>query len=539
MTIDYDASEVEPDVAEARGWRRTTPCPEPGHRSRCYEDTAPTCDIAEATAEHFTRSVSEIKRRGVPTDFTGATKWNQARATRANWPALTVMDDDDAIRWMVDASDVTLNEAADRGSAIHRAIEALLAGNSLDHDDLERNGALSYVAAMHAFLSACAPEPELVEAVCFDRGHMVAGTVDFVGRLTVAGERTGRLCVDFKTRTGDSHDRRPAEAVQVGAYAHMLTTGYYMDDRGRRARVDGFDGGAIVTLAADGTFAVHPVDIERAIAGYHRALEVAGTNLVSHYYDRAVKGDPLDIAAVVTERLAGIDKDSPEYTELARAWTAHGLPRRDQATGEWLPPFTVEDWPTVDELLTRAEPFAGPNPAPVACATEAEIAEVTGRLSALPDDLRTDVIRAAGGLCRLDAAVIDASDLDEWERLITPAESTVGKRRFDLEVILGQLDEDPAGRTAVLAVLPQLGEVDRWTDDDVERAAEVVDAYLAGDLILRDGALIVSPRVIESLPKTETTTKAKAVCTQIGRPRPTKFADVMGDVVVYAAVRAA
>ena len=77
------------------------------------------------------------------------------------------------------------------------------------------------------------------------------------------------------------------------------------------------------------------------------------------------------------------------------------------------------------------------------------------------------------------------------------------------------------------------------TDADIERLAEVVDAYLAGDLILSGDQLIVSPRVAESLPKLETRTKAREVAQKIGRPVPTRFDAVLHDVVLYAATRAA
>lgn len=80
----------------------------------------------------------------------------------------------------------------------------------------------------------------------------------------------------------------------------------------------------------------------------------------------------------------------------------------------------------------------------------------------------------------------------------------------------------------------------QWTDADVDRLAEIVDAYQAGDLILdRHGRFLVSPKVIENLPKLDFRMKARQVAESIGRPTPKKFDAAVADVVLYAAVRAA
>lgn len=518
--IDYATTGPADVVVEGRGWRQTTPV----KGGRYYEDTAPTCPLAEATEQHFD-SLTHTLRTCFPTDFTGPTKWNVARAAVGQQIEWRSLPDADATRWLVDQADVTLNAAADRGSAIHRAIEARILGKPIDHEDMARNGATEYLASIEAFLLDTKPTPTLVETVAFGRATGTACTLDYLGGLADIGDN---LALDWKSRT-KNHDRRPKEAAQLGGIIDMARDGYYMDERGHRRQAV-VDGAGIVTFAPDGTWAFHPVDPDVATASWRAALALREYTLVSNTYGKARKGAPLDVAAVVKARFAAIERDTPEWSALAKAWTQHRLPAMSDD-------LTIDDWPTVDALLTRAEPFPQGNAAPITYATAPETADVGQRLRALPSDLRDQVLRAAGGLRDLGSPVLSEDELEDWERLVTPAESAAAGRQVEVDIIIGQLAPDGPARDAVMDHFPDV--VAQWTDADVTRLAELVDAYLAGDLILRGDTLIVSPRVVESLPKLDTRMKAAEVAKTIGRPVPKKFDEAMADVVLYAATRAA
>ena len=421
--IDWDESVQQDVVVDGKGWRQVTPA----NGGRYYEDTAPTCPIAEATTERFA-SLTHTLRTCFPTDFTGPTKWNVARAAVGERHVWNVMPDDDAVRWLVDQADVTLNAAADRGSAIHRAIEARILGHGVDHHDLEVNGASDYLAAVEAFLRACDPQPSLVETVAIGRDSGTACTLDYAGTLKSVD---GVVVVDWKTRT-KNHDRRPKEAAQLGGIIDMACGGYYFDDRGCRRRLE-VDGCGIVTFAPDGTWKYHPVEPSVAVESWRTALTMRRFTLVSEVYGKATGGPTLDVAAICAERLAAIPVDSRERNDLAMAWRQHGLPA--------IADLTVSDWALADHLLTMAEPFAGPNPKPTTFATNDECRQIADRIRALPPDLREQVTRSGGGLPPLTSPTLSAEDLEDWERLVTPAESTAAGRLVEINIILRQIEE--------------------------------------------------------------------------------------------------
>ena len=547
--IDWDADTAQADAdivvegpGDRRCWRQTTQA----RGGRFYEDIAPGCELAPATDERFT-SLTHLLRTCHPTDFTGPTKYNVARAAVHEMHEWTrILEDLDApdvqgmaaernitprqaaeilaTRWLADQAAVTLQAAADRGSAIHRAIEARLTGGLVDHDDLERNGAAEYLPAVDAFLLAAKPEPQLTEAVAYGRDTGTACTLDYFGSLF------GRpnLVTDWKSRTS-SHDRRTKEAAQLGGIIAMARDGYYFDERGRRRQAE-VEGCGIVTFCPDGTWAWHEVDVDVALGSWHTALAMRPYTLISETYAKARKGEALDIGAVVWDRLNRIPDGTPQRMALMADWRQHQLPPVKE--------LTLEHWATVDRLLSRAEPFPERNDPPADYPTVEEVAEVARRLAALPVDLAESVRTAGATLPSLDGVTLTADDLADWERLVTPAESTVEGRRVHIEVIVDQVPE--AMRDAFFVALPELGEVGRWTEADIERAAELLAVIEAGEVILgRDGGLIVSPRVIEDLPKNDTKAKAREIAEAIGRPKPTRFDAVMNDVVLYAATREA
>ena len=550
MTAIWDEFEAKDVVVEGRGWRQTTPV----EGGRFYEDTAPSCPLAEATDQRFD-SLTHTLRTCFPTDFTGATKSNIAKyvwdhigeiaTNRAMYddivatleklwredPDFAKREEESAeklrrqsLKDIRESASISLDAAANRGSAIHRAIEARILGTFIDHEDLHRNGAAPYLAAVEAFLLATDPQPILVEAVAFGRETGTACTLDFAGQLTIPGVG-GVVVTDWKTRTKD-HERRPKEAAQLGGIIDMACGGYYFNDRGHRRQLE-VDGAGIVTFTPDGTWRWHPVEPAVAVESWRAALNIRPHTLVSHVYGKAVSGQPLDVVSATKARLATIPDGSPEKMRLAKQWTQHRLPQ--------VPDLTVDDWPTVDLLLSQSEPFPGNNPETATFCTLEDAATLAARLRALPPDLRAAVLRSGGALTSVDSPVMTTDDLEDWERILTPTEAKAARRLEEIDFHLGPLAEDVVAAVTACFTVPRKD----WVDSDLERLAELIDAHEAGDLIIRDGRLIVSPRVVESLPKLETRTKAREVATKIGRPVPSKYDAVMCDVVLYAATRAA
>lgn len=514
--IVLDGEREADKVVTGRGWVQVTPA----KGARYYER-------AEVPGVRY-ESMTAMLTRCWPGDFTGPMKaWMAADACSAEFDNMAHELRRD---WIKASHDRHLDLAAARGTALHDYVEArlrrkhpaearakLLAAAAANGQD--GNG---FAAAVDAFMAEARPEPELIEVVCFDTTHMVAGTVDFVGTVEFS---SGTLAIDWKSR-GTSHTRRTKEAAQVGGYLSAVCgrTGYYLDDRGREQTTPVY-GGAVVTFRDDGSWAFHEVDTITALGAYDTALAMRDYT-TTDIYDKAHKGAPLDVAAIAAERLAAI-ADGPERSMLAQQWTAHRLPKVAE--------LGVEHWVTVDTLLTAAEPFAETSEPPTEFCTHQQAADLMMRVKALPGDLRELVARGAGGLPPLDSVVLSVDDAEDWERLITPAESAAAGRRYEADLLL-----DGVQGLEAIAVIELLGDPADWADAELERCAELVEAIAAGDLILdADDELIVSPRVVENLPKLETRMKAKAVAEAIGRPTPKRFDDAMCDVVLYAATRAA
>lgn len=414
-------------------------------------------------------------------------------------------------------SPAELKRRGERGSAVHRAIEARLLGNPVDHADLERNGATAWLAGVDQFIADARPSAALVEAVAFCRRTLTACTLDFFGDLPGLG--LADVVIDWKTRE-KRHDRYAKDAAQLGGQIDMMTNGYYMDADGWRRQVAEVNHAGIVTICPDGTWALHPVDPAEAFRAWRRTIDLRPSTLVGHVYGRAQRGAAFDIGAVVTERLAALTPEQRSAT--AMRWRDHGLPKVAE--------LTVEHWALADKLLTDAEPKA--TPAPTVYASVQECAAVEDRIASLPEDLRDQVRRSGGGLRSPMAAVVTSDELDEWERLLVPAEATAARRPAQAMHLLADLeDEDIEAVLCAVNVRHAL-----WTDNNLDRLAELVAAVQAGHLTACDGTLVASNI---DLPKRETTATAKRIAADIGRAKPSRYDDVLADVVLLAAVLAA
>lgn len=80
------------------------------------------------------------------------------------------------------------NSAADRGTSVHKLIDALNRGETLK----EQNG---YIDAFHAFCGKLNPKTLLSEQLCYSIKHLYAGTTDWIIQLP----NSEVWLVDFKT----------------------------------------------------------------------------------------------------------------------------------------------------------------------------------------------------------------------------------------------------------------------------------------------------------------------------------------------------
>lgn len=511
MPIDYDRQERVEKVVEGRGWRQVTIYPNGG---RHYEDLLPADNRWPETTDEFV-SVSHMLRSVWPTDWTGPTKWNQARATIAEWDTLSKMPTDERLEWMVQASDVTLQEAADRGSSIHRMVERSLGGQDMDWSDISRNQAMPWVAAVRNFFTNENPTAVHGERVVFSRDTGTAGTVDFVGTID---SLDGVGVIDWKTRTGDRHDRRGKEAAQIGAYCDALLNGYFMTDRGRRRSLDKLDWAAVVTFGADGTYQIHLLDVAACITAWRYACELKEHLLVSTLFDgRARTGPEPDVNGWALARLENVTGENRE--KLAAEWRKRGLGSASKGD------LTVEDWPLVDWLLFKFEDFPEREPEPSEeKADPDDVKLMRSQFDALPTDLRAQARSWATGLPSLDQAMTVA-DLDDWVTVLAMAGAAHADRLDEtgnLAKLLGEVD---------LPTDLVIGDPDLWTEQDLERLSLVWDAAQQGLLDDRD--------CLNHLPKREVTAEAKRQAELLGLPRPSKFSDVQSDTYLWAATTVA
>jgi len=211
--IEYDTEVAEDTVRVGPNWRQVTPAAK--NKARWYE-----------TPLHpgikFT-SVSEVLRSSWPSDFTGPAKawvangaWNDAEMI-ADWRrqyAQAVIDagtdaylleqaeqfKKDKLAEIRAYADESLEQAADRGTAVHHYIEDRLNGDVPNWAEIEQAGAGPWIAAVEKFLADTTPEVVFAEVVCFDTEHEVAGTCDAIVRLHHP-ELGGLWELDWKSRT--------------------------------------------------------------------------------------------------------------------------------------------------------------------------------------------------------------------------------------------------------------------------------------------------------------------------------------------------
>lgn len=233
--------------------------------ARWYRDPLPADDTWPEMVEPVP-AVTTIKkawakpfRKKTPTGLVvPLDAYRAAEYVSRNLAQLTEMHPEQILAEVATAPDRDLAKAADRGTAIHTIMEALAVGvqpcvELLEHD------VQPFVPACQAFVADWQPEWLITEAVAVNRQIGFAGTLDAILRLD------GRVTlVDYKSR-GSAHGAYPEEACQLGGYAsadYLVVTGD--DGNLQRIPLPTLDAGAIISVTADDSYRVYPVDLAEA-----------------------------------------------------------------------------------------------------------------------------------------------------------------------------------------------------------------------------------------------------------------------------------
>lgn len=547
MPLDHSVITYEaPVVREGPGWRQHTPCTQ--HRLRCYEDCAAADATWPAVEDHFTSMTSAL-RTGFPTSFETAAVYNVIDEALANWDHLCTLhptertsadfgeDKPSRREQMAAYRDVSLNRAAARGTAIHAYVEARLLGHEPDWHDLERNGALPWVAAIEHFLDVEQPEPVLIETVCFDRERMVAGTVDALLKM-----RGATWEIDHKSRTQKqkrhfTHDRRPKEAAQLGGYYKMLTDGYYMDDRGRRQQVSPTDLAiGVITYGADGTYAVHEVDPVAAVDTYECSMDMREKSRLSFLMPaKPDYSEDFDPNPRLHSVIASIPDDTPEKIELSLAWKQAGFGKPSE--GEVDASRFGEAMALIYRIAGTHIPFVATGQPDKTYAAEDVVRGLGERLRALPSDLRAEAERNAAGLPALASLVLTTADAEDWDRLLSVAEEAHTQRMMESTRLFRMAKEVDA-----LHLLPE--GLATWTDAELTIATAIVSAIHTEDLRV-DGGKVHSTGYSQMTvldchgSKAAVKKIAREKAQEYGLDAPSRWEDLIADPVLWALVVAA
>ena len=191
---------------------------------------------------------------------------------RSKWQAL---DREDAIDLLKKAHSKNSGAAADRGTSIHEAIEALLEGNEIDETYLHVD-ALPYLPVVRAFFENEKPELVVSEVVGIGEGHGV--TTDAIVRLASVD---GLSLVDWKSRSATvkkPHVVYEKEVAQLGAnldvrywIVESIETGEF-----ERAAVPENLGAVLVTFSPT-SYAIHEVDPVKAVEGWREVVSWSET----------------------------------------------------------------------------------------------------------------------------------------------------------------------------------------------------------------------------------------------------------------------
>ena len=245
--------------------------------------------VAKAIAsEAFFKKVGSSR---VPLDALRVAKYADENLDR-----LAGMESDERIEAMATAATRDLNRAAERGTAVHSLIEALLKGQPPLVLDGE---AEQYLDIAEKVAEDFADQLTHMEVVAFHRDHPerelnYAGTFDGFGKT---------VFLDWKTRGPDAkHGAYEKEVAQLGL--GTLCTYYFdVDSDGALVRrpMPSFDELLVVSIRPD-SYEVFPIDPVLAADVAEKAIEVYTAKSTAASRARAATGQPRPMAGAAVER---------------------------------------------------------------------------------------------------------------------------------------------------------------------------------------------------------------------------------------------
>lgn len=344
------------------------------------------------------------------------------------------------------------------------------------------------------------------------------------------------------------HDRRPKEAAQLGAYHSMLTgrTGYYLNSRGQRRTIEDEDEDelrmGIVTFCPDGTWAMHEVEVTEAEKAYELALQMRHQSKVSTLYKGKATHSTDDGAfqarlnGELMDAILRIPADAPELGVLMRAWKEAGLPKASEGA---VPPERYgEAMALIFKHGSPWQPFPDRPDADPTCPAD-RWERIAARFTALPVDLREDCLRRGAHLPNPSSRpLVSVTEAQDWDALIALAEEQADRRRKEA----CQLFRDLSALQCPALWQYLTDDVTTWTAKQVHLYRALWSCIDCGYFEAQDGALVVTGTdgLMETEGKRQMVAQAKRHAKYFGiTPVPSKWGDLLGSPLLYAAVVAA
>ena len=219
-----------------------------------------------------------------------------AKYADENLERLAGMESDERIEAMATAATRDLNRAAERGTAVHSLIEALLKGQPPLILDGE---AEQYLDIAEKVATDFADQLTHMEVVAFHRDHPERG-LDYAGTFDGFGKS---VFLDWKTRGPDAkHGAYEKEVAQLGL--GTLCSYYFDVDRDGnlvRTAMPSFDELLVVSIRPD-SYEVYPIDPVLAADVAEKAIEVYTAKSTAASRARAATGRPRPMAGETAPR---------------------------------------------------------------------------------------------------------------------------------------------------------------------------------------------------------------------------------------------
>lgn len=219
-----------------------------------------------------------------------------AKYADENLDRLAGMESDERVEAMATAATRDLNRAAERGTAVHSLIEALLKGQPPLILDGE---AEQYLDIAEKVATDFADQLTHMEVVAFHRDHPERG-LDYAGTFDAFGKSA---FLDWKTRGPDAkHGAYEKEVAQLGL--GTLCSYYFDVDRDGnlvRTPMPSFDELLVVSIRPD-SYEAYPIDPVLAADVAEKAIEVYVAKSTAASRARAATGQPRPMAGETAPR---------------------------------------------------------------------------------------------------------------------------------------------------------------------------------------------------------------------------------------------